>query len=122
MCHKSSSGQCQCQRTHKDFIAEEVLRHQPQTVGINRLVMKAGIDNWHASSVRRIMNRLKAKGVRVIVYEPAMEGEHFFHSPLVRDFAAFKANLVVIIANRHAHEWGDMKDKVYTRDLFGGES
>jgi UDPglucose 6-dehydrogenase len=111
--------------TRKDFIAEEILRRLPHaasapaTVGIYRLVMKAGSDNWRSSSVQGVMKRLKAKGIEVIVHEPALEGEHFFQSPVVRDFSDFKARSQLIIANRHAPELDDVRDKVYTRDLFG---
>ena len=113
--------------TRKDFIAQKVIAKceatrqpaKPPTVGIHRLVMKAGSDNWRASSVQGVMRRLKAKGARVIGYEPALKGEHFFHSPIVLDLASLKAQLDLLIANRYAPELGDMQGKVYTRDPFG---
>jgi len=105
--------------TRKDFITEDILRSKPKTVGIYRLVMKAGSDNWRASSVQGVMKRLKAKGVKVIVYEPVMDGEHYFHSPLVKDLSVFKAQSELIVANRYTPELVDVKEKVYSRDLFG---
>lgn len=107
--------------TRKDFIASSIIKQNPQRVGIYRLIMKTGSDNFRSSSIQGIMKRIKAKGIEVVVYEPELKESEFFHSPVIKSLEEFKQSCDIIVSNRMVEEIRDVEEKVYTRDLFGSD-